>query len=157
MLPVSAKVSRFVLPVSAWNPVDRSTGVRSDQTVILGAIESAQAYPDPALRAPGADHRRDLPFALAGGAVLQVDQAALADQEVLRRQRERREDPELPNVYPIKTHDVNILRCLWKNIVAGNSRSAFQRRGHSRRPFGYRAVRRALSCGEKGEPSDADF
>ena len=27
------------------HPVDRSTGVRSDQTVILGAIESAQAYP----------------------------------------------------------------------------------------------------------------
>ena len=96
------------------HPVDRSTGVRSDQTVILGAIESAQAYPDPLrrvsyrhrdeqaaavpdqqLRAPGADHRRDLPFALAGGAVLQVDQAALADQEVLRRQRERREDPDL--------------------------------------------------------------
>ena len=97
------------------HPVDRSTGVRSDQTVILGAIESAQAYPDPVaagqllrhrdeqaaavpdqqLRAPGADHRRDLPFALAGGAVLQVDQAALADQEVLRRQRERREDPDL--------------------------------------------------------------
>ena len=28
------------------HPVDKSTGVRSDQTVILGAIESAQAYPD---------------------------------------------------------------------------------------------------------------
>ena len=32
------------------HPVDRSTGVRSDQTVILGAIESAQAYPDPLRR-----------------------------------------------------------------------------------------------------------
>ena len=47
--------------------------------------EQAAAVPDQQLRAPGADHRRDLPFALAGGAVLQVDQAALADQEVLRR------------------------------------------------------------------------
>ena len=28
------------------HPVDKSTGVRSDQTVILRAIESAQAYPD---------------------------------------------------------------------------------------------------------------
>ncbi len=32
------------------HPVDKSTGVRSDQTVILGAIESAQAYPDPLRR-----------------------------------------------------------------------------------------------------------
>ncbi len=30
--------------------VDKSTGVRSDQTVILGAIESAKAYPDPLRR-----------------------------------------------------------------------------------------------------------
>ena len=43
----------------------------------------------------GADHRRGLPFALAGGAVLQVYQAAFGDQEVLRHQRERREDPDL--------------------------------------------------------------
>ena len=32
------------------HPVDKSTGVRSDQTVVLGAIESAQAYPDPLRR-----------------------------------------------------------------------------------------------------------
>jgi len=32
------------------NPVDRSTGVRSDQTVILAAPESAKAYPDPLRR-----------------------------------------------------------------------------------------------------------
>jgi len=31
-------------------PVDRSTGVRSDQTVILAALESAKAYPDPLRR-----------------------------------------------------------------------------------------------------------
>ena len=30
--------------------VDKSTGVRADQTVILGAIESAKAYPDPLRR-----------------------------------------------------------------------------------------------------------
>src|SRR5208282_5197445 len=28
------------------HPVDKSTGVRSDQTVILTAIESAKVYPD---------------------------------------------------------------------------------------------------------------
>ena len=32
------------------HPVDRGTGVRSDQTVILSAIESAKAYPDPLRR-----------------------------------------------------------------------------------------------------------
>lgn len=32
------------------HPVDRSTGVRSDQTVILAALESAKAYPDPLRR-----------------------------------------------------------------------------------------------------------
>lgn len=31
-------------------PVDKSTGVRSDQTVILTAIDSAKAYPDPLRR-----------------------------------------------------------------------------------------------------------
>jgi hypothetical protein len=31
-------------------PVDKSTGVRSDQTVILTAMESAKAYPDPLRR-----------------------------------------------------------------------------------------------------------
>ena len=32
------------------HPVDKSTGVRSDQTVILRVIESAKAYPDPLRR-----------------------------------------------------------------------------------------------------------
>lgn len=32
------------------HPVDKSTGVRSDQTVILTAIDSAKAYPDPLRR-----------------------------------------------------------------------------------------------------------
>ena len=32
------------------HPVDRGTGVRSDQTVILSAIESAKGYPDPLRR-----------------------------------------------------------------------------------------------------------
>ena len=32
------------------HPVDQGTGVRSDQTVILTAIDSATAYPDPLRR-----------------------------------------------------------------------------------------------------------
>jgi hypothetical protein len=34
-----------------WRPVDKTTGLRSDHTVILTAIGSAQAYPDPASQA----------------------------------------------------------------------------------------------------------
>ena len=97
------------------HPVDKSTGVRSDQTVILSSFESASVYPDPLrkvsyydaetdkrlkfsdqqLHAAGADHRPNLQTALAGGTVLQMDQAAPADQGLLRHQRERGEDPNL--------------------------------------------------------------
>ena len=39
------------------HPVDKSTGLRSDQPVILAAIESAQAYPDPLRRVSYFDAR----------------------------------------------------------------------------------------------------
>ena len=97
------------------HPVDKSTGVRSDQTVVLSSFESASAYPDTLRRVsyfdaetgkrlkfltnnftlPAHDHRANLQAALAGGAVLQMDQAAPADQSLLRHQRERREDSNL--------------------------------------------------------------
>ena len=32
------------------HPIDRSTGARSDRTVILAALKSAKAYPDPLRR-----------------------------------------------------------------------------------------------------------
>src|ERR1035438_3662264 len=108
------------------HPVDKSTGVLSDQTVILSSVESATAYPDPLrkvsyfdaernqrlkllrrgeepapevsdqqLCASGADDCRHLQATLAGGAILQMDQTASANQGLLRNQRERREDPNL--------------------------------------------------------------
>ena len=101
--------------------VDKSTGVRSDQTVILTASASAKAYPDALRRvsyvdaetnkrlkfqqlcAPGSDHRPDLQVALAGRIVLQVDQAAPEDQEVLRHFRERREDADLDRRLGLRT------------------------------------------------------
>jgi hypothetical protein len=68
--------------------VDKSTGVRSDHTVILSSFESASVSPDPLrrvsyldagtvkrlipdqqLHAFGADHRPNLQAALAGGTV----------------------------------------------------------------------------------------
>ena len=97
------------------HPVDRSTGVRSDQTVILSSFESASVYPDALRRVSyfdaetnkrlsfldqqlhpaSADHRPDLQATLAGGTVLQMDQTASADQSLLRYQRERGEDANL--------------------------------------------------------------
>jgi len=83
--------------------VDKSTGVLSDQTVILSSVESATAYPDPLRKVsyfdperskrlkfltnnftlPGADDCRHLQATLAGGAVLQMDQAASTNQSLL--------------------------------------------------------------------------
>ena len=97
------------------HPVDKTTGVRSDHTVILTAIDSAKAYPDALRRVSYLDveTRKRFKFLtnnftlpaltiaqiykspLAGGIVLQVDQAAPANQGLLRHQRERGEDPNL--------------------------------------------------------------
>ena len=38
--------SNVLLQRRYWHPVDKTTGVRSDHTVILTAIDSAKAYPD---------------------------------------------------------------------------------------------------------------
>ena len=97
------------------HPVDKSTGVLSDQTVILSSVESTTAYPDPLRKVSYFDAERSkrlkfltnnftlpaltiaahLQATLAGGAILQMDQAASAHQGLLRHQRERREDPNL--------------------------------------------------------------
>jgi len=95
--------------------VDKSTGVRSDHTVILTAINSAMAYPDALRRVSYLDLETNKRFKfltnnfvlpaltiaqiykvpLASGTVLQMDQAASAHQGVLRHQRECCEDPNL--------------------------------------------------------------
>ena len=105
------------------HPVDKSTGVRSDQTVLLTAIESALAYPDPLRRISYFDAatNKRLKFLTNNFAlpaltiariyksrwqdrvVLQVDQAAPADQAVLRYQRERREDANLDRGLGLRT------------------------------------------------------
>ena len=87
------------------HPVDKSTGVRSDQTVVLTTDGSAAAYPDALRRVVYFDavtgkrlkfltNNFTLP-ALAGGTIFQVDQTAPAHQGVLRNRRERGEDPNL--------------------------------------------------------------
>jgi Domain of unknown function (DUF4372)/Transposase DDE domain len=95
-------------------PVDRSTGIICDQTIALTGTTSRKDYPEYLRRirfkdpetgktlvfltnpsagsgqacVPGSDHLRTLQASLAGGTVLQVDQAASAYQEVLRQFRE---------------------------------------------------------------------
>jgi Domain of unknown function (DUF4372)/Transposase DDE domain len=57
--------------------------------------KEAVQVPHQQLHASGAHHRADLQIALAGGTVLQVDQAAPPNQGLLWDQRECREDPNL--------------------------------------------------------------
>jgi Domain of unknown function (DUF4372)/Transposase DDE domain len=95
--------------------VDKSTGVRSDQTVIphllrigLGLSrctaarellrrrdQQAAEISDQQLCTPRTYHRANLQVPLASGTVLQMDQAAPADQGLLRHQRECCEDADL--------------------------------------------------------------
>ncbi len=103
--------------------VDKSTGVRSDQTVILTAIASIKVYPEALRRVSYIDpetnkrfafltnnfvftrtyYRADLQVALASGTLLQMDQTASANQGVLRSERERREDPDPDRGIDIRT------------------------------------------------------
>ena len=96
------------------HPVDKTTGVRSDHTVILTAIDSAKAYPEVLRRVSYLDVKRRsgsssspttsrFPHLLSRRSTNRagrwncsfVDQAASADQGIFRHQRERGEDPDL--------------------------------------------------------------
>ena len=99
----------------AYRPADKSTGVRSDQTIILKSYKTSKEYPDTLRRvsyfnakhkktlrlpdqqfyAASADHRTTLQEPLAGGIVLQVDQTKPSHQSVLRNVRKRCKDPNL--------------------------------------------------------------
>ena len=92
--------------------VDKTTGVRSDHTVILTAVHSALGYPDTLRRATDLDvdtknesssspttsyfqHllSRRSKGPLTGETLLSMDQAAPLNQSLLGHQRERGEDP----------------------------------------------------------------
>lgn len=97
------------------HPVDQTSGVRSDHTVILTALGSAVGYPDTLRRVTYLDVETGKRFQFltnnfllpaltiariykarwASGTVLQMDQTASPDQVVLWHQRERGEDPNL--------------------------------------------------------------
>ena len=107
--------SNILLQRRYSHPVDKTTGVRSDHTVILTAINSVKAYPDQLRRVsyldvktrkrfkfltnnftlPALTYRPDLQVAVASGIVFQVDQTAPTTQGILRHQRKRGEDANL--------------------------------------------------------------
>ena len=96
------------------HPVDPTTGLRGDQTIVLTGQTTPQAYPEKLRRIKylrcrnGQDahfaeqplhtarpHRRPTGSApLAGGVVFQMDPATPADQGVLRHHRERGQNPD---------------------------------------------------------------
>jgi hypothetical protein len=63
--------------------------------MLTNSLRQATSVSDEQLRAASRNHRRHLQAALAGGSVLQMDQAAPAHQGLLRHQREYRENPNL--------------------------------------------------------------
>ena len=92
--------------------VDKTTGLRSDQTIVLAGPKTSRLYPDPLrrdlvlrrrerpeVRVPDqqlhpacADDRENLQMSMAGRIVLQMDQTKFAYQILLRDERQRGED-----------------------------------------------------------------
>ncbi len=83
-------------------PNDREHGVICDQTITFNGTRAAADYPAQLPRLPhqspaaaGSDRERALSQPMAGGTILQVDQAASAHQALLRHLGERREVADL--------------------------------------------------------------
>jgi hypothetical protein len=158
------------------HPVDKSTGVRSDQTVILTTFESASVYPDALRRVSYFDaktnkaaevsdqqfcasrtyHRANLQVSLAGGTVLQMDQAAPAHQSLLRDQRECGEDPDMDRGVGLRVggDPPQAVGAGGQSLpnVTDSERHAFRENAHFMRPSGHR-------CGSqfrrKRQPTDS--
>src|SRR5438445_13625112 len=94
----------------------------------------------------------DLPRALAGGAVLQVDQAASADQDFHRDERERRDEPGLrgDDHLPLALVPEVLL-----SLAAYALRSRQAHRGESVRPRGHSIVARQADRPAEGSPRTA--
>src|SRR5260370_30336136 len=97
-----------------WRPVQRSAGLRCDQTTLLAGVRTALRYPDPLRRIRYFDAEKDLRLtfltdnfllpgltiaqldrALARGSILSLAQTAPPHQGFLRHLRKRREDAGL--------------------------------------------------------------
>ena len=97
------------------HPVDRSTGLICDQTIVLTGFYSQQDLSDtpcvasdikdpepasgwcfsPTISLAGVHHHRALSLPVASRVVFQMDQAASSYQSLLRHLRERRQNPNL--------------------------------------------------------------
>jgi hypothetical protein len=104
-------------------PVDRSTGLICDQTVVLAIAATARStlsncaasatktrirqgicLHHQRLRSAGAHDHQALQVTLAHRALLQVDQAAPPDQGVLREKPQRRQHPDLDRHFRVPDH-----------------------------------------------------
>jgi len=110
---VTRAKSNFLCKRRYSRPVEKTTGLQCDQTVVLTGVHSRKDYPETMrrivyhdaetgkrfphqqLRTACAGHRAVVQSALASRVVLQVDQAAPAHQGFLRNLRERRQNPNL--------------------------------------------------------------
>ena len=120
------------------HPVDKTTGLRSDQTIVFTGVDSRHDYPAPARRVhffdaqhhqdlvfltnhfalPGADHRTALQEPLASGTVLQMDQAASAHQGLLRHLAQCRQGPNLDRRFclPVAGHSQEATRTARRSL-----------------------------------------
>ena len=137
-------------------PTDRSTGAVSDQKVMLNGhllgqdVSRALAARPIQRRRVGQDadlsdqqhgiagfaDRRSLQEPLAGGAVLQMDQAASANQTLPGHQRERREDAGVVRRGHLRAHRHRQEGALRRHAATGNRSVFTAKRGSRRAPAG---------------------
>lgn len=105
------------------HPVDRFTGVRSDQTIVLTGPKTSRLYPilpaprtlprrrkavtsglpDQQLCTAGTEHRATLVLPLASGIILPLDQTTSTDQGLLWHLEERCEDAGVDGAVDLPT------------------------------------------------------
>ncbi len=132
-----------------WRPVQRSAGLRCDQTILLTGVRTALRYPDPLRRihffdaekdsSSRFDHRPTVSRALASGIILSLDQTAPAHQGVLRHQRKCREDAGLGGRVRVCAgrHRQKTTGAGPEPLqnIADSKRNGFRENPHSRRVF----------------------
>jgi uncharacterized protein DUF4372/DDE family transposase len=104
--------SHIVIKRLYSRPVDKSTGVRSDQIITFSGFYAHKDYPDKLRRIHFYDnekfhlvsfhHRSTLSLPMASRTLLQVDQTASTHQGFLRHFRKRSEDSDLDRDFHIR-------------------------------------------------------
>jgi hypothetical protein len=104
--------------------------------------QQAAEIPDQQFCAPRTDHRANLQVSLAGGTVLQMDQAAPAHQSLLRDQRECGEDPDMDRGVGLCAggNPTQAVEAAGQSLpnATDSERHAFRENAHFMRPSGHR-------------------